>query len=165
MKNLKLIFLPLACCIALVIVGCKQWCDHCGKGTSRKITYALVNNTNGVLHYKTYYDVPAFSFDTILHPNDTLFLYSEEFIVPGPVREVYVPFYGSIGVQNDGYAYLNYRGAALFIIYDSETILFYKSKHSTCGSVNIVSDKKDEDNRYHYWVIDSSYIAENFCGE
>jgi len=146
----------VAFCVVVSLTGCE------GGGSGHKHTYFLVNNTGNILHYKTYRNDLTSYFDTTLFPSDTLPLYSETFTHPGPLVREYLPFYGSIIVQNASYADLYYYGT-LMIEDENEKVLFYRSKDMECGNVSVESKKIGSDNYYHYWIIDSTYIADKSC--
>jgi hypothetical protein len=152
----------------LFVAGCNV-CDDC-EGSFPKKNYALINNTNGPLYYKAYiyetlyngiYYNDTLYFDTTLSPNDTLFLYSWKFTPP--MEEIY----DHMGFRA---SYVKNRGV-LTIKDDNDFILYYRSNNKNCGSNDFVSEMKDNAGSdphwivdyYHYWTIDSTYIAEKSC--
>jgi hypothetical protein len=153
-------YLFLIICVLSLFVGCSE-----RGGASDKNTYLLINDTNELLYYETRcsYNNTVSSFKISLNPNDTLPLYTKQFIPPDDFIEEHTPFYGYVIIEDEKYAYISfYTNEELIIKSDNETVLFYGSDKIYCGEVNFVSDKKKGHN-YHYWIIDSDYIDNKSC--
>ena len=131
----------LVFCVTSFFIGCDKFCSDCDSGSLKKFYY-LVNKTNNLLYES--YDKDSLLFDTILLPNDTLFLFSHE-IIP-PVERYDAPTYFI-------------RNKEVIIKDKNQTVLFYRSETKNCGKEDFVFGGKNS----YYWIVDSTYIAYESC--
>ncbi|MCL1945684.1 MAG: hypothetical protein FWF51_00830 [Chitinivibrionia bacterium] len=133
---------------SLFVVGCT-----CG-GTTSKGFYLLVNKTNSALNYKAC--SVTFCFDTLLAPNDTLFLYSIKSVSGDDFVED--PTYFEAGAT---------PGGTIVIKNDDDKVLFYRfgNTEQLCGETDFVSSKRGKRDYYYnyHWTITPEYIAEKSC--
>jgi len=144
MKLLKKFrFLLLFVCAFLFFAGCP---DHGGSyGIS---SYFLVNGTNELIRYESHRKNATFNI--VLHPYDTIFLYSKEQAEPDDyfVDSVFYLSNDSIIIKDNNGIVLFFKG-------------YRTAKKTSCGAENFVGKSLDSD-RY-YWTIDSDYIADKSC--
>ena len=144
----KLFLFIIVCFVCSCFVGCDIGCVDCNAYIDG--SYFLINATNTPLYYESY-NMEGLVFNTTLLSKDTLFLYS-------------VTNSAGPDIDDAAHFYSGKFNGILVIKNDNNLILFLQTGYTTtCGSENFVSEKRNNRNYYHYWTIDSAYIADKAC--
>jgi hypothetical protein len=135
----NVIFVVMLIYIFSLLVGCSE------QGDSIFESYFLINKTTDFLKYESYRD-SSLLFDTILLPNDTLFLYSYEFVPPADIF--------------DDPTYFRSQWNKIIIKNKNLKVLFYRLEPIYCGDYDFVMSKNQN---HFYWTITPAYISEKSC--